>query len=57
MLEHLREAEAISERLKDDRRRGQVCAFMTTVLSTFDHLTKACDDAMRALEIAHDLGD
>jgi class 3 adenylate cyclase len=35
MLEHLREAEAISERLKDDLRRGRVCAFMTTVLSTF----------------------
>jgi class 3 adenylate cyclase/tetratricopeptide (TPR) repeat protein len=57
MLEHLREAEAISERLKDDRRRGQVCAFMTTVLSTFDDLDEALVAGNRALEIAHDLGD
>jgi predicted ATPase/class 3 adenylate cyclase len=57
MLEHLREAEAISERLKDDRRRGQVCAFMTTVLSTFDELDEALATGNRALEIAHNLGD
>jgi class 3 adenylate cyclase/tetratricopeptide (TPR) repeat protein len=57
MLEHLREAEAISERLKDDGRRGQVCAFLTTVLSTFDDLDEALVAGNRALEIAHDLGD
>jgi tetratricopeptide (TPR) repeat protein len=57
ILEHLREAEAISERLKDDRRRGQVCAFMTNVLSTFDDLNEALVTGDRALEIAHDLGD
>jgi class 3 adenylate cyclase/tetratricopeptide (TPR) repeat protein len=57
MLEHLREAEAISERLKDDRRRGQVSAFMTTVLSTFDDLDEALLAGNRALAIAQDLGD
>jgi tetratricopeptide (TPR) repeat protein len=58
MLELLREAEAISERLKDDLRRGRVCAFMTTVLSTFDELDEAVVTGTRALEIAqrfHDL--
>ena len=62
MLEHLREAEALSERLKDDLRRGRVCAFMTTVLSTFDELDEAARDgqprpgdrpAPRGLEASH----
>jgi class 3 adenylate cyclase/tetratricopeptide (TPR) repeat protein len=57
MLEHLREAEAISDRLKDDLRRGRVCAFMTTVLSTFDDLDEALATGVRALEIARRLGD
>jgi class 3 adenylate cyclase/tetratricopeptide (TPR) repeat protein len=57
MLQHLREAETISERLKDDLRRGRVCAFMTTVLSTFDELREAVVTGNRALEIAHRLGD
>ena len=52
MLEHLREAEALAERLKDDRRRGQVCAFMTTVLSTLNELDEALVTGTRALEIA-----
>jgi tetratricopeptide (TPR) repeat protein len=57
MLEHLRKAEAISERLKDDLRRGLVCAFMTTVLSTFDDLDEALVTGTRAMEIARRLGD
>ena len=57
MLEHLREAEAISERLEDDLRRGRVCAFMTTVLSTFDELEEALVTGNRALEIARRQGD
>jgi class 3 adenylate cyclase/tetratricopeptide (TPR) repeat protein len=57
MLEQLCEAETISERLKDDRRRGQVCAFMTTVLSTFDNLDQALVAGNRAREIAHHLDD
>jgi class 3 adenylate cyclase/tetratricopeptide (TPR) repeat protein len=57
MLEHLREAEALAERLNDDRRRGQVCAFMTTVLSTLDELDEALVTGTRALEIAARLAD
>ena len=57
MLEHLREAEAISEGLKDDLRRGRVCAYMTTVLSTFDELDEALGTGNRALEIARRQGD
>jgi class 3 adenylate cyclase/tetratricopeptide (TPR) repeat protein len=57
MLEHLREAESLAERLKDDRRRGQVCAFMTTVLAGLDELDEALVTGTRALEIAERLGD
>ena len=57
MLEHLREAEALAERLKDDRRRGRVCGFMTTVLSTLDELDEAVVTGTRALEIARRIGD
>ena len=57
MLEHLREAEALAERLKDDRRRGRVCAFMTTVHSTLGELDEALATGTRALEIAGRLGD
>ena len=52
MLEHLRQAEALAERLKDDRRRGRVCAIMTTVLSTLDELDEALVTGTRAVEIA-----
>jgi tetratricopeptide (TPR) repeat protein len=57
MLKHLREAEIIATQLKDDRRRGQVCAFMTTVQSTLDDLDEALDSGSRALEIAERLQD
>src|SRR5262249_25162857 len=57
MLEHLREAEVLAGRLKDDRRLGQVCCFMTTVLSTLDEQDEAVVTGTRALEIARRLGD
>jgi len=57
MLEHLREAEALAERLKDDRRLGEVCAFMTTVHSTLGELDEALATGARALQIAGRLGD
>jgi tetratricopeptide (TPR) repeat protein len=57
MLEHLLEAEALAERLRDDRRLGQVCAFMTTVHSTLNELDEALVTGTRALEIAGRLGD
>jgi predicted ATPase len=56
MLEHLREAEALAERLGDDRRRGQVYALMTSVHSTLDELDEALATGTRALEIAGRLG-
>jgi class 3 adenylate cyclase len=57
MLEQLHEAEALADRLKDDRRRGQVFAFMTTVLTTLGDVDEALVTGSRALEIAHELGD
>src|SRR5262249_32791564 len=57
MLEHLREAEVLAERLKDDLRRGQVCGFMTTVLSTLDEQDEALATGTRSLQIAQRLGD
>jgi class 3 adenylate cyclase/tetratricopeptide (TPR) repeat protein len=56
-LERLREAEALAERLNDDRRRGRVCAFMTNVHSLLGELDKALMAGTRALEIAGRLGD
>jgi tetratricopeptide (TPR) repeat protein len=57
MLEHLREAEVLAEQLRDDRRRGQVCSFMTTVLSTLDRLDEALATGKRAVGIAQQRGD
>jgi class 3 adenylate cyclase/tetratricopeptide (TPR) repeat protein len=57
MLEHLREAEAVAERLQDDRRRGQVCALMATVHSTLGEFDEALVTGTRALEIGERLGD
>jgi class 3 adenylate cyclase/tetratricopeptide (TPR) repeat protein len=57
MLEHLREAEAVAERLQDDRRRGQVCALMTTVHSALGELDEALVTGARALAIGERLGD
>jgi tetratricopeptide (TPR) repeat protein len=57
MLDHLRQAEALAERLRDDRRRGRVCAIMTTVLSTLDELDEALLTGTRAVEIAERAAD
>ena len=57
MLEQLSAAEAIAVRLNDDHRRGLVCAFMTTVHSSVDHLDEALATGSRALEIAERLGN
>jgi class 3 adenylate cyclase/tetratricopeptide (TPR) repeat protein len=56
-LERLREAETLAERLNDDRRRGQVCAFMTSVHSLLGQLDEALMTGTRALQIAGRLGD
>ena len=57
VLERLREAEALAERLNDDRRRGRVCAFVTNVHSLVGELDEALVTGTRALEIAGRLGD
>jgi class 3 adenylate cyclase/tetratricopeptide (TPR) repeat protein len=57
LLDCLREAEALAERLNDDRRRGRVCAFMVNVHSVRGELDEALVAGARALEIAGRLGD
>jgi tetratricopeptide (TPR) repeat protein len=55
--QRLREAEALAERLNDDRRRGHVCEFMTVTHSLVGELGEAVVTGTRALEIARRLGD
>ena len=57
MLEYLREAEALAERLNDDRRRCRVYAFMTMNQSNVGELDEALVSGSRALEISGRLGD
>jgi tetratricopeptide (TPR) repeat protein len=56
-LERLREAEAVADRLNDDRRRGRVCAFVTHAQSMRGELDEAIVTGTRAGEIAARLGD
>ncbi len=56
-LERLREAEALAEKLNDDRRRGRVCALMTNVHNQLVECDEALATGARALEIAGRLGD
>src|SRR5499427_4511278 len=56
-LERLLEAEALAERLNDDRRRGQVCALMTTIRTLCGEPDEALASGTRALAIAGRLGD
>jgi class 3 adenylate cyclase/tetratricopeptide (TPR) repeat protein len=57
MLERLREAEALAERLTDDRRRGRVCAFMMNAHAMLGEQDEALASGTRALKIAGQLGD
>jgi len=56
-LERLQEAEALAERLNDDRRRGRVYAAMTTIYALLGELDEALVTGARALKIAGRLGD
>jgi class 3 adenylate cyclase/tetratricopeptide (TPR) repeat protein len=56
-LERLREAEALAERLNDDRRRGRVCAFMTIVHTQLGELDEAQASGTRALATSRMLRD
>ena len=57
VLERLREAEVLAERLDDDRRRGRVRLFMVNVLALLGELDEALVAGARALEIAVRSGD
>jgi class 3 adenylate cyclase/tetratricopeptide (TPR) repeat protein len=56
-LERLREAEALAERLNDDRRRGRVWAVLTSAHLMLGELDEALVSGYRALEIAGRLED
>src|SRR5499426_1684576 len=56
-LERLLEADALAERLNDERRRGRACASMTTLHTLLGGLDEALKTGTRALEIAGRLGD
>jgi tetratricopeptide (TPR) repeat protein len=56
-LQRTREAEAIAERLNDDRRRGRVSALATNVHTLLGDLDEALRSGTRAMEIAVRLGD
>jgi tetratricopeptide (TPR) repeat protein len=57
MLECLREAEALADRLNDDRRLGRVYGFITVVHSLRGELDEALAAGSRALEAAGRLDD
>jgi tetratricopeptide (TPR) repeat protein len=57
VLERLREAETLADRLNDDRRRGRICAFLANVLLLLGAPDEALLTGTRALEIAERLGD
>jgi DNA-binding SARP family transcriptional activator/tetratricopeptide (TPR) repeat protein len=56
-LECIREAEALADRLDDDRRRGQACAIMTNLHSLLGEVDEALDAGRRGLVIAGRLED
>jgi tetratricopeptide (TPR) repeat protein len=56
-MERLREAEALAERLDDDRRRGRVCAGAILAHTLLGELDEALVAGTQALEIAGRLGD
>jgi tetratricopeptide (TPR) repeat protein len=57
VLEFLREAEILADRLNDDHRRGQVRAFMINVQAMSGDLDEACASGSRGLALAQALGD
>jgi tetratricopeptide (TPR) repeat protein len=57
MLECLREAEALAERLNDDHRRGRVCALISSAHALLGESDEAFAAGSRAFAIAQALGD
>jgi tetratricopeptide (TPR) repeat protein len=56
-LDYLREAEALTERLNDDHRRGRIYALMTNAHTLLCELDKALSFGTRARQAADRLGD
>jgi hypothetical protein len=56
VLEQLRQAQTLAEKLNDDYRRGRVCAFMTNVHGQLGELEEPLAWGRRALAIARTLG-
>jgi class 3 adenylate cyclase/tetratricopeptide (TPR) repeat protein len=56
-LDRLHEAEALADRLNDDRQSGLVCATVTNLHSLLGELDEALESGNRALDIAGRLGD
>ena len=57
MLNHLREAERLAERLNDDTRRCRVFSFLTLVLANLGQVDEAAETGARSVEIARRIGD
>jgi len=57
LLERLREAEVLAGRLRDDRRRGRVCALMINAHSLLGELDEALASGAQALAIAGAAGE
>jgi DNA-binding winged helix-turn-helix (wHTH) protein/tetratricopeptide (TPR) repeat protein len=57
ILEFLREAEILADRLNDNHRRGRVRAFMINVQAMRGDLDEACASGSRGLALAQALGD
>jgi tetratricopeptide (TPR) repeat protein len=57
LMERLREAEALAEKLNDERRRGRVYAAMLMSFLGLGHFDEALKAGDRALKIAEHLGD
>jgi tetratricopeptide (TPR) repeat protein len=57
VLERLREAEALAERLDDEHKRGRVHLFMANTLALLGELDEALVAGARAIEIATRSGD
>ena len=56
-LERMREAQALADRLQDDRRRGQACAIVTNLHSLLGEVDDALITGTHGLGIAERLGD
>jgi DNA-binding SARP family transcriptional activator len=56
-LERMREAEALAEKLNDERRRGRVCTFTTQQLLMLGELDEALASGTRAQALARSLED